>query len=297
LRFARNIPSFSLYGERPAAVGRTDCLHIEDIQSRSRKYQWKIGTHRHTRLCQCVVVTSGPVIVTLDESRQEFADSALVIIPAGTVHSFRFRAETRGYVLTVDLDRLLTMAAAAHHAPIEALFREPYAIEFGADPRVSTRIAPLLERLMEEFRQPESLDAPINSWLACSALWLIAVVAGSRTPAALPSGNDLDRIRRFRVLIESRFLTNWPVAQYARQLGLSETSLNRLCRRLSGGTAFDLIQQRMALEARRRLVYVTGSVAAIAAELGFADPAYFCRFFRRHSGLSPGAFRRRQSGG
>jgi AraC family transcriptional activator of pobA len=87
------------------------------------------------------------------------------------------------------------------------------------------------------------------------------------------------------------------VARYARQLALSESSLNRLCRRLTGHTAFELIQQRMALEARRRLVFVAGSVAALAAELGFKDAAYFCRFFRRHNGVSPGEYRRGQAGG
>jgi AraC family transcriptional regulator, transcriptional activator of pobA len=48
----------------------------------------------------------------------------------------------------------------------------------------------------------------------------------------------------------------------------------------------------VALEARRRLVYSANSVSSIAAELGFKDSAYFCRFFRRRSGASPQVFRR-----
>jgi AraC family transcriptional activator of pobA len=66
---------------------------------------------------------------------------------------------------------------------------------------------------------------------------------------------------------------------------------------LCGTTAFDLIQQRLALEARRRLVFRAHPVQGIAAELGFKDPAYFSRFFRRHCGMSPAEFRRRQAGG
>jgi AraC-like DNA-binding protein len=38
-------------------------------------------------------------------------------------------------------------------------------------------------------------------------------------------------------------------------------------------------------------------VSGIAAELGFKDPAYFSRFFRRHSGVSPNEFRRRGGDG
>src|ERR1700736_235680 len=100
----RNVPNFSLYGETPAAA-QTDGVHIEDIQSRSRKYLWRIGTHRHTALSQCVFVATGPVAVDLEETHDEVEGPALIIVPAGSVHGFGFRADSQGYVLTVDLDR------------------------------------------------------------------------------------------------------------------------------------------------------------------------------------------------
>jgi AraC family transcriptional activator of pobA len=293
----RGIPSFSLYGEQPPAAGQIDGLHIEDIQSRSRKYLWKIGTHRHTVFAQCVMVATGPVTVTLDEARTDLSGPAVMIIPAGTVHSFRFRAETRGHVLTLDLDRLLAATTAAHRAPIEKLFSAPRAVDLGEDPALAAQAGQFLEQLTHEFRQPQSSFAPIAGWLACVVLWILAAKITAESTAESLRGHDVDRLRRFRLLIESHYLRHWPVQRYARRLALSETSLNRLCRRLAGGTAFDLIQQRLALEARRRLVYVTSSVSAIGSELGFKDPAYFSRFFRRHSGLSPNEFRRRHGGG
>ena len=293
----RNIPSFSLYGETPTAAAQTDGVHIEDIQSRSRKYLWRIGTHRHTLLSQCVLVTAGPVSVTLDDTRADLAGPALMIIPAGTVHSFRFRADTLGSVLTFDLARVLSMAAAVHQWPIETLFSMPRAIDLRADPQLALRAAQLLERLAHEFAQPDSWTAPVGSWLACCVLWILSHGTAAHGSGEIHGGHDAERLRRFRHLIEAHYLQHWPVERYARQLSLSETSLNRLCRRLAGVTAFDLIQQRLALEARRRLVYAASSVGGIAGELGFKDPAYFSRFFRRHSGVSPVEFRRRHNGG
>ena len=291
-----NIPSFSLYGEAPTAAAQTDGVHIEDIPSRSRKYLWKIGTHRHTVLSQCVVVTAGPVTAALDDARAVLAGPAVMIIPAGTVHGFRFRADTQGHVLTVDLARVLTMANAVHRVPIETLFSEARAIDLRPDPQLALRVGQLLERLEQEFRQPDSWSGPVGSWLACSVFWILAQGTAAHGTSELHAGHDAERLRRFRHLIESHHLKHWPVERYARQLALSETSLNRLCRKLAGSTAFDLIQQRLALEARRRLVYAANSVSGIAAELGFKDPAYFSRFFRRHSGLSPNEFRRRHHG-
>jgi AraC family transcriptional activator of pobA len=289
----RKIPSFSLYGEAPAAASHSNGVHIEDIQSRSRKYLWKIGAHRHTILSQCIWVSDGPAAAVLDERRADLAGPSVVIVPAGTVHGFKFGADTLGHVLTVDLARVLGTAGSAHQAPIEALFASPRAADLRRDPQLAARVQQLLERLENELRQPDSAAAPVGSWLACSVLWMLAQAIAAHGAGGPPGSHDRERLRRFRHLIESNYLKHWPVERYARKLALSDTSLNRLCRRLAGSTASDLIQQRLASEARRRLVHAAGSVSGIAAELGFKDPAYFSRFFRRHSGVSPNEFRRR----
>jgi AraC family transcriptional activator of pobA len=291
----RNIPSYSLYGETSRAIRPSDALHIEDIQSRSRKYLWKIGSHRHAGLCQCVFLLAGPVVADLEGSQTRFEGPTAIIIPAGAVHGFGFGADSQGYVLTMNLDRLLCMSNTLHHAPIAALFSVPRVIGLASDPALAARAAGLFVNLIQEFRQPES-PGPQVGWLACSVLWILSSAISPVAPKSSPDGYELDRLRRFRLLVETQYEKHWPVKRYARQLALSESTLNRICRDLTGGTAFDILQQRLALEARRRLIYAPGSVAGLAAELGFKDPAYFCRFFRRHAGVSPTEFRRQGDG-
>ena len=290
----RSVPIFSLYGEQAGIAA--DSLHIEDIQSRSRKYLWKIATHRHTALSQCILVASGPVSALLEETKSDFLGPTVVIVPAGTVHSFRFRPETHGYVLTMDLDQLLGTTAAAHQLPIQTLFSQPRAFDLRADAALARRAVNLLELLRNEFQQPDSVRLPVCTWLAASVLAVLAHSIDAET-CELASGADLKLLRRFRALIEENYLKHWPVQRYARQLELSETSLNRSCKSVCGSTAFYLIQQRLALEARRRLMFAANPVHGISAELGFKDPAYFSRFFRRHCSVSPNEFRRRHAGG
>ncbi|MEJ2037048.1 MAG: helix-turn-helix domain-containing protein, partial [Maritimibacter sp.] len=64
---------------------------------------------------------------------------------------------------------------------------------------------------------------------------------------------------------------------------------------VTGKTAGALIQDRLTLEAQRLLTYTNASAAMVASELGFQDPAYFARFFKRRTGLSPIGFRNEQT--
>jgi AraC family transcriptional activator of pobA len=276
---------------------QTDALHIESIQARSRKYLWKIETHRHILLSQLVLVTQGRATVHLDDRRYDFEGGAAIIIPAGTIHSFRFSPQTEGHVLTVDLERLLTTAGPSHQAPLQGLFSSARAVDLHGEETLSRRAAHLIQALELEFKQPDSVFMPICSWLACCALSVLAQGTLGDHAVENPGGTAMASLRRFRALIEARYLEHWPTQRFAEELGLSETGLNRLCRNLAGSTAFELIQQRVALEARRKLIYSASSIRGIAAELGFKDAAYFCRFFRRRSGASPHDFRRQHGVG
>jgi AraC-like DNA-binding protein len=96
---------------------------------------------------------------------------------------------------------------------------------------------------------------------------------------------------RFRTLVERHFASRHRVSEYADEVGVTPGHLNALCRWHLGQSAGSLIRQRLALEAKRMLIHGDAPAFAVARELGFRDPAYFARFFRREVGTAPRRFR------
>lgn len=282
----RSLPAFALYGE--AGVPGAALLHIESIQARSRLYRWEIDSHVHHGLHQVVWLQSGPVAALLDESRHQASGPLALVIPPGVAHAFRFSAASDGEVLTFDA-RLLSEDDTEQRvaAALQALFAAPRLLPM--PPHEAARLQPLFAQLLAEH---ESSDAgPVTGWLARAVIWRLSLIAERSATPARHAAQPL--YTRWVALAEAHHRDHWPVTRYAAALGLSAERLNRLVRAETGATAQALLHQRLVREACRRLVHVAAPVSRIAFELGFEDPAYFSRFFRRHVGVGPREYRER----
>jgi AraC-like DNA-binding protein len=99
--------------------------------------------------------------------------------------------------------------------------------------------------------------------------------------------------RRFRLALEEHFPRLLEVGEFAELLHVSRTHLNEHLRLETGRSASEIIHERIVLEAKRLLTHTSLPVAQIAYRLGFQDPSYFGRFFRRSTAQTPGEFRDR----
>jgi AraC-like DNA-binding protein len=82
------------------------------------------------------------------------------------------------------------------------------------------------------------------------------------------------------------------VSHYADLLSLSPYQLNAITKASVGKTASDLITEQIILEAKRYLLATPNQIKDVADHLGYEDVSYFIRFFKKHTGHSPDAFRR-----
>jgi AraC-like DNA-binding protein len=111
-----------------------------------------------------------------------------------------------------------------------------------------------------------------------------------------PDAPDRETFRRFREDLEQGYARTRRVDDYAARLGCCVRTLTRASLVATGRTAKQVVDGRVALQAKRLLAGTDLPVAEIGRRLGFAEPTNFGRFFQREAGLSPGAFRQRHTG-
>jgi AraC family transcriptional activator of pobA len=280
------IPSFFLFGEPPRAVSDR-FLHVEALDDRSRPSHWNIRAHAHADLHHLFLIASGGGEMSADAAVFAFDAPGLLVVPSGVVHGFVFEPETTGMVLTLAGAYLRELTL--RESGFGPLFRRPVVIRLGGLEPVASSLARLKRELA--WTAPGHLAAVESHLLA---ILVEALRLGRHAEEAAPvSDRSAARlVARFREAVETQFLSGADVGSYARRLGVSPTRLRRACRIVAQCAPIRLVQDRLLLEAKRLLLYSNMTVAETAYYLGFEDPAYFSRVFKRREGVSPIVFRR-----
>lgn len=288
-----DIPRYFLYGEADRDP-ELRFIHVETIEARSRLHNWVIRPHRHVDLYQVLFLAEGGYEAVIDEARFPLRAPLFIVLPPMVVHGFRFTPETKGYVVTMADGFRDEVIRVGREPEIVAGLDDAEIVEMSGGPADTARIDGHFCDLAREFARAD----PGRITAIAARLSLIFVeVARQRLAArrrSVPAGEAAaDRlVESFRDLIEARFREQWPVADYAGALAVTESRLTAAARQATGRTPLQLIHGRVLLEAKRNLIYTCMTVQEVAYALGFRDPAYFSRFFTQRAGATPAAFRK-----
>jgi len=122
-------------------------------------------------------------------------------------------------------------------------------------------------------------------------LLIIEENARNRNNKPIQNAGRFKIYKAFIRLVELSFREELTLPDYANRLHCSVAQLRSSCLAATDKGPQELIQQRKLLEAKRLLFHSSSSVKEIAYALGFEDPAYFGRFFKRLTHTSPDSFR------
>jgi AraC family transcriptional regulator, transcriptional activator of pobA len=221
-----------------------------------------------------------------------FQAPTLLVVPAGVVHGFAFTPQTEGYVVTL-ADSLLR-EISRDEAAFKRLFAAPACTSLADDPTHTQELADTVPKLRREL----VWKAPASGAAASARLTtvLVSAVRALHEPPDLTSAATNARaalVARFREKVESHLRMGLSIAQYAKSLSVTPARLRAACLEVTGKPPARVLEDRLLLEAKRTLTYTNMTVAETAYYLGFADPAYFSRFFSKNAGESAATFRKR----
>ena len=281
------IPTYFLYGETEREVEQ-QFIHIETVRSRSRQYEWSIQPHVHSELHQVLFLEKGSAKFVNDANDTTIHGPTLVSVPAQSVHGFVFEAETEGWVVT--LSSVLLWRITQNHSEFQPLLHRSVVAPIDPESFLSAKL-----KFATLFR--ESNDDRVGCRAAAEGAFLSILIDLIRIDliaerlALRHYDSDIELVSRYKTLIEKHFRSRLGAAEYAARLCVCHERLRLACTRVTGTAPLALLNSRRLLEAKRYLAYSGLSIAEVAYQSGFEDPAYFSRFFARSSGKTPRDFR------
>ena len=112
-----------------------------------------------------------------------------------------------------------------------------------------------------------------------------------RNPQYRPDEVKSYRVRelfnRFMMLLEKDYKISRDVNYYAEQMNISSKYLTNIVSQVTGHTPKTIIDQYVILQLKMHLKRTTQSIKELAWEFHFADVSFFCRYFKKHTGLTP----------
>lgn len=283
------IPIFKLYGYGNVWTA-PDLMYCETIAAQEKLHNWHVRLHKHMDLFQILYLKSGHAEVHLDGSSQTMSTGQIVLIPQMVVHGFQFDPDCVGYILTITY-ALMTQLSEQTGLALTTT-RAAMHLNLGTDAE-SRHIQLSFDCLNQEYRRPPSSHrgALLESLLSCILIWSHRRSTYSANPLGQSMEHSSKHLGLFAQLIEAHYTKHHQVAYYASRIGITPAHLNVITKTHADKSALRLIHERLLLEARRELIYTTRTINTISYSLGFADPGYFTRFFKRVAGMSPKAFR------
>ncbi len=152
-------------------------------------------------------------------------------------------------------------------------------------------ICSLTQMVQLEMESRDDLQQEMLQMLLKRLLILCTrIYKSSESLDKLPA-QETDLIREFNFLVEQHFKTAHTVSEYAQMLNKSPKTLSNLFGKSNSKSPLKIIQNRIMLEARRKLRYTEIPISEIGYEVGFQDIQSFSRFFKKNEGTSPSDFR------
>lgn len=271
----------------PQELNLSESFSIREVQSMLAGKDMIQELHRHD-FFYILALEKGLGSHEIDFIPYEVSDYSIFFMRPGQVHQLELKANCTGFLLEFD---------STFYHPNEYLpnqrFKKASSKNFCMlEVSRFTKMLSVLTYIFNEFTTKQSGYLEVIK--ANLSIFFVEFVRQSKDPHTVSvDGNSYaqERLEDFLELLNIHILTHKQVSQYADLLNLSIYQLNAITKTTLNKTCSELINEQIILESKRHLLATSNQVTQIAFHLGYDDVSYFIRFFKKHTGYSPEAFR------
>jgi AraC family transcriptional regulator, transcriptional activator of pobA len=245
--------------------------------------------HRHD-YHELIWIRSGSGRHLIDGDPVPVEEGTVTIIGRGQVHVFEEGRDLHGAVLRLRDELLLGDARAA---PATWMLAGRCGQSVPVPEAQADRLETMLHLLDDELSRPAGPDSSRLEGHLISAILLLLDRWYEDLRAERPAADDADveLVRRFIRVLARDYARHHDVAHYADELRVPAAALSRALTEVMGRGTKELVLDQVMTEAARLLRFTDMSVQQVALQVGYDDPLYFSRAFKRHFGESPVAYR------
>lgn len=224
----------------------------------------------------------------IDFTPYRVGSNCIFIMRPGQVHQLELKTGSTGYLMEFSMEFY-----HVHNRGTGNVLRKATASNLcEVDKKSFDKLDSILASIFQEYTdEKEGSHEIIRAQLD---IFFIEYVRNRKQTKASSNNVSLyeqERLEEFLQLLETNLSSQKQISDYADMLNLSTYQLSAITKKALGKTPSEIQNEFIILESKRCLLATSDQVNQIAWHLGYEDPSYFIRFFKKHTGFSPEAFR------
>ena len=280
-----------LYGNNTIEFAK-GLIHVHPFGEIGKQHQGQVKLHAHNNFLQIFLVQEGHTEFHFGAEKVDVHGPAFMVVPKNIAHGFLHLTEVSGWI--INLADTVLEHMLQREADVIFGMEEIHIAAVTAEDPATTEVYETMLKCVDEYNSQVPGRLLMLQYLVGQMLvQLYRISLGGRQTFFSTSNISKVYFRRFQQLIRDGDTYKKSVEEYARDLFISTGHLSRICRAMAGQSPKDLLIDYFITKAQLALSDVDSNIADVSYTLGFEDPAYFTRLFKKKTGQTPLEFRKK----
>lgn len=243
----------------------------------------------------CVLFTEGTGTHEIDFNSYSINPGKVFFLKPGQTHFWKFDTKPKGYIFfhSQEFYEMTFVNHRLKNFPFYYSYQNPPVIELRSN---DIDFQKKFKNLYQEYLKSEIFrNLKIVNIINDIYIDLTREYTSDLDLSDNFNSRYLNILESFEHLLDQSYNEQKLPKYYADKLNISTKHLNRVVKQTINKTTNQMISERVILEAKRLIVHSNTSLSIISESLDFSDYAYFSKYFKTKTGITPLDFKRKYS--